>query len=183
MVNHIGRLLGIMPALGIQADGISDWLLAEGKIENGKLKIRDEEYSAVLLPFAKIVTSECLAVIDQLRQEGIPCYFIDETPQYFLNGIETDFNASVAFSIGEDMTKLASDVEKLHLPSPATKLEGAYVTLIPGDNNNTFIMIMPVIPNTEVGGAIKCNNQTIKVKPTSKLSIYEVNTEGVKQVF
>ncbi|MBO0321975.1 hypothetical protein J0X14_06685 [Muricauda sp. CAU 1633] len=183
MVNHIDRLLGIMPALGIQADGISDWLLAEGKVENGKLKIRNEEYSAVLLPFAKIVTPECLAVIEKLKQAHIPCYFIDEIPQLLLNGETLKSNDDVAFSIGEDMSVLASDIEKLQLPSPVTKLEGAYVTVVPGENENNFVMIMPVVPNSQVGGVIKCNGQKVTVKPTKSLAIYQVGIKGVKQIF
>jgi hypothetical protein len=183
MVNHIDRLLGIMPSLGIQADGISDWLLAEGIIEKGKLKIRNEEYSAVLLPFAKIVSPECFSIIKQLKKANIPCYFIDETPEFFISGEPIDFNTSVSFKIGEDMRELASDIEKLKLPSSLTKLEGAYVTLIPGENNNMFVMIMPVIPNTEVGGIIRCKELEIEIKPTRTLSIYQVDSKGAKQVF
>ena len=183
MVNHIHRLLGIMPSLGIQADGISDWLLAEGKIKNGKLKIRNEEYSAVLIPFAEIVTPECLKVIRQLKQANIPCYFIDETPRFLLNGQQSDFNAPVAFNIGEDMSVLASDIEKLHLPSSVTKLEGAYVTLIPGDDKSLFVMIMPIVPNTEIKGTLKCMGHQVNVKPTRSLAIYQVNSKNVKQLF
>jgi hypothetical protein len=182
MVNHIDRLLGIMPALGIQADGIADWLLAEGKIENGKLKIRNEEYSAVLLPFAKIITPDCLAAIEKLKQASIPCYFIDEIPQLLLNGKALELKDTASFSIGEDMTLLASDIEKLRLPSPVTKLEGAYVTVIPSENKNIFVLIMPVIPGTQVGGIITCNGQKVTVKPTKSLSIYRVGVKGVKQM-
>ena len=182
MVNHIDRLLGIMPAVGIQADGISDWLLAEGKIENGKLKIRNEEYSAVLMPFAKIVSPECMAVVEKLKQAKIPCYFIDEAPQFLLNGEALKTNGQVAFTIGEDMEVLASDIEKLQLPSPVTKLDGAYVTLVPGDKNDNFVLIMPVIPDTQVEGTIKCKGKKVNVKPTKTLSIYQVNKKGVKQI-
>ena len=183
MVNHIHRLLGIMPTLGIQADGISDWLLAEGKIENGKLKVRDEEYAAVLLPFTNIVTPECLSVIKQLRQANIPCYFIDDIPQYLLNGEALDYDVPVAFSIGEDMIELASDVEKLNLPSSVSKLEGAYITLVPGEDKDVFVMVMPVVPNTKVGGWIECMAQRINIETTSSLAIYHVSSEGVKHVF
>lgn len=183
MVNHIDRLLGIMPSRGIQADGISDWLMAEGKIENGKLKIRNEEYSAVLLPFAKIISPECLSMIRQLKKASFPCYFIDEIPEFLISGKSIDFNASVTFSIGEDMTELASDIEKLKLPSPLKKLDGAYVTLIPGEDNTMFVLIMPVIPNTEVGGIIRCKELEIEIKPTRTLSIYQVDSKSAKQVF
>jgi len=183
MLNHINRLLGIMPTLGIQADGISDWLLAEGKIENGKLKVWDEEYAAVLLPFANIVTPECLSVIKQLKQANIPCYFIDDIPQYLLNGEALDYDVPVAFSIGEDMKELASDVEKLNLPSSVSKLEGAYITLVPGKDKDVFVMVMPVVPNTKVGGWIECMGQRINIETTSSLAIYHVSSEGVKHVF
>ncbi len=183
MVDHIDRLLGIMPALGIQADGIADWLLAEGRIENGKLKIRNEEYSAVLLPFAKIITPECLTIIEKLKEANIPCYFIDETPQFLLNGKTLNLKNAVSFCIGEDMTLLASDIEKLRLPSPTTKLDGAYVTVIPGENKSVFVMVMPVIPGAQVGGVIKCNRKTVTIKPTKSLSIYQVETNKVKQIF
>ncbi|MDD4361669.1 MAG: hypothetical protein PHF48_04445, partial [Bacteroidales bacterium] len=65
MINRVHRLLGIMPALGIQADGISDALLTEGKLQKGKFIVREQEYSALLLPFAKIMTPEGLSVIKQ----------------------------------------------------------------------------------------------------------------------
>ena len=172
-----------MPTLGIQADGIPDWLLAEGKIENGKLVVRDEIYTAVLLPFAKIVTPECLSIIRELKQANIPCYFIDDSPQFMLSGEALDDNTPVAFSIGDDMAVLASDVEKLKLPSSVSKLEGAYVTLIPGEGQEVFVMVMPVVPNTEVGGRIECMGQKIDVKLTHSLAIYCVNPKGVKHVF
>ncbi len=183
MINHIHRLLGIMPSLGIQADGISDWLLAEGKVEGGKLKIRDEEYSAVLLPFAKVLTPECLAIIKQLKKAKIPCYFIDETPQLLLNGQKTDLNDEVALSIGENMDDLASNIEKLKLPSKVTKLDGAYVTLVPGEDDSLFLMVMPIVPNTEVGGSVKCLGQKVNIKATSSLAIYQVNSKTSKQVY
>jgi hypothetical protein len=183
MINHIHRLLGIMPSLGIQADGISDWLLAEGKVVNGKLKIRNEEYSAVLLPFAKILTPDCLSVINQLKQADIPYYFIDEIPQFLMNGKKINVDAPVAFSIGDDMKKLADNIEGLQLPSSITKLDGAYVTLIPTDDNSLFVMIMPIVPDTKIGGSIKCMGQVIHVKPSSSLSIYKVGIKGVKHVY
>lgn len=183
MINSIHWLQGIMPTLGIQTDAISDWLLAEGKVEDGKLKIRNETYSAVLFPFASIVTPECLEVIKQLKEAGIPIYFTDETPEYLLNGDEVDFDASVAFNIGDDMDELAANIEKLKLPSSVTKLEGAYVTLVPGENDDVFVMIMPVVPNTEVGGLIKCKGRKVKVEPTTTLSIYRVGAKKVKRVF
>jgi hypothetical protein len=89
----------------------------------------------------------------------------------------------VAFSIGDDMGLLASDVEKLKLPSSVSKLEGAYVTLIPGEGKEVFVMVMPVVPNNDVGGRIECMGQKIDVKSTNSLAIYCVNSKGVKQVF
>ena len=183
MVNHIHRLIGIMPALGIQADGISDGLLAEGKIENGKLKVRDEEYSAVLLPFAKIVTPECLSIIEKLKANSIPFYFIDESPQFMLNGQVLENTFPVEFSIGNDMAKLASDIEKLNLPSQVSKLDGAYITLIPGEDKDLFVMVMPVVPNAKVGGQIECMGRKINIEKTSSLAIYHVSSKGVKPVF
>ncbi len=63
MMNEIRRLVGIMPALGIQVDAISDWLFAEGKIQDGVFQVWDQKYTAVLLPHSKIVSKETLATI------------------------------------------------------------------------------------------------------------------------
>ena len=123
-----------------------------------------------------------MAVVEKLKQAKIPCYFIDEAPQFLLNGEALKTNGQVAFTIGEDMEVLASDIEKLQLPSPVTKLDGAYVTLVPGDKNDNFVLIMPVIPDTQVEGTIKCKGKKVNVKPTKTLSIYQVNKKGVKQI-
>ena len=135
------------------------------------------------MPFAKIITPECLIIIEKLKKANIPCYFIDERPQFLLNGKSLDLKYTVSFCIGEDMTLLASDIEKLRLPSPTTKLDGAYVTVIPGENKSVFVMVMPVIPGAQVGGVIKCNGKTVTIKPTKSLSIYQVETNRVKQIF
>ncbi|MDD4430078.1 MAG: hypothetical protein PHF61_01545 [Bacteroidales bacterium] len=81
------------------------------------------------------------------------------------------------------MTELANNVEQLRLPSPLTKLDGAYVSLIDAEKNRQYVMIMPVVPGTEVGGALQCRDVTINVKPANSLSVYQVYKKKVSQVF
>lgn len=183
MMDEIRRLVGIMPALGIQIDAISDWLLAEGNIKDGVLYVRDQKYKAILLPFSKIVSKELLAKVRELQKKNIPIYFIDEVPQLTVEGEKVDLNSKVSFSIGNDMAKLSAEIIKLNLPSPVTQLKDAYVTVIPDNDNNVYVLIMPIEPGREIGGEITCNGIKIVVEKTSELSIYHVDSNGSKKVF
>jgi hypothetical protein len=182
MMEKVNRLVGIMPALGIQADAISDWLFAEGKLKNNVLHVRNQKYKAVLIPSAKVVTKECLAVIIILQKEKFPIYFADELPQFTLDGKQVTLDAIVSFNIGSNMNVLASNIEKLNLPSPVTKLKDAYVTVIPGDINDLFVMIMPIVPGTTISGQITCMGKSVNVEATNTLSIYHVDSNGSSKV-
>ena len=144
--------------------------------------MRNQKYKAVILPCAKVVTKKCLAVIKKLRKEKFPIYFADELPRFTLDGKQVTLDASVSFNIGSDMNALASDIEQLKLPSPVTKLKDAYVTAIPGDSNDLFVMIMPIVPGAAVNGQIMCLGQSINVETTSTLSIYHVDSNGSSKV-
>ena len=183
MMGKLNRLTGIMPALGIQADVISDWLLAEGKINDRVLQVRNQKYKAVLLPFPKVVTPECLSVIQKMKELNFPCYIIDEPPQFILDGKKISQSFDVSFKIGKDINVLSEEIEKLNLPSPVTKLKGAYVTVIPGQSMDVFVMIMPVVPGTQVGGEILYKGNKIIVEQTNSLSIYHIDSNGSTRVF
>lgn len=182
MMNDIRRLVGIMPALGIQVDAISDWLFAEGKIQDGVFQVRDQKYKAILLPNSRIVSNEMLATIRELQQLNFPVYFIDELPQLTVDGEKIDLKAKVSFSIGRDVEQLSAEIKKLKLPSPVTQLKDAYVTVVPGSGKDVYVLIMPVEPGNEVGGEIICNGKKVIVEKSSKLSIYLVDSKGSKKV-
>ncbi len=183
MMDEIRRLVGIMPALGIQVDAISDWLFAEGKIKDGVFQVRDQKYKAVLLPCSKIVSKETLAAIRELQKKNFPIYFIDELPQLTVDGEKVDLKAKVSFSIGDDMDKLSAEIKKLDLPSPVTQLKDAYVTVVPGSGKDVYVLVMPVEPGKEVSGQITCNGKKVVVEKSSKLSIYHVDSRGSRKVF
>ena len=183
MMHEIRRLVGIMPALGIQVDAISDWLFAEGKIKDGVFQVRNQKYKAVLLPYSKIVSKETLATIRELQKKNFPVYFIGEVPRLTVDGKKVDLNAKVSFNIGDDMDKLSAEIKKLDLPSPVTQLKGAYVTVVPGNDKDVYVLVMPVVPGKEVSGEITCNGKKVIVEKSSKLSIYHVDSNGSKKVF
>lgn len=109
-------------------------------------------------------------------------FYIDEVSELLVKGESFETEEPVAFSIGEDMEKLAIEIEKLESPSPVTKLEGAYVTVIPSENNNDFVMVTPIIPDIVVGGTNCCNGIKAEVKPTKSFAIYQVSNNRVNRV-
>jgi len=181
-VNQTNLLLGIMPSLGIQADGIADWLFSEGRIEKNKFRVRNETYDAVLLPFAEILTSECLKMILQLKEHGIPCYFMNNTPQYLINGEKIEVAFTKSFDITEDTKTLEVNIESLKLPTLISKLKGGYVSVVPGDKNTVYVMIMPVEPNATIEGELKYKGRKFKIDPTNKLAIYRINALNINRV-
>ncbi len=183
MMDEIRRLVGIMPALGIQVDAISDWLFTEGNIKDGVFQIRDQKYKAVLLPYSKIVSNECLSTIREMQKNNFPIYFVDEIPRLTVDGEKVDMKAKVSFNVGDDMERLSAEIKKLELPSPVTQLEDAYVTVVPGNDEDVYVLIMPIEPGKEIGGEITCNGKKFIVEKTSTLSIYHVDSSGSKKVF
>ena len=183
MMDDIRRLVGIMPSLGIQVDAISDWLFAEGKIEDGVFHVRNQKYKAILLPYSKIVSKETLATVRELQNKNFPIYFINELPQFQLNGEQVDLKATVSFNIGRNVNQLSDDIKKLNLPSPVTQLKDAYLTVVPANEKELYILVMPVEPGNEVGGEISCLGKKVNIEKTSTLSIYRVDSNGGSCVF
>lgn len=183
MMSDISRLVGIMPALSIQVDAISDWLFAEGSLEKDIFQVRDQKYKAVLLPYSKIVSNECLSKIRELQKKKFPIYFINELPQLNIDGEKVDIKTKISFNIPDDMEKLATEIKKLNLPTPVTQLKDAYVTVIPINDKEVYVLIMAIEPGKEVGGEIICNGKKVVVDSTSKLSIYRVDSNGSQKVF
>lgn len=182
MMGKVNRLLGIMPALGVQADAISDWLFAEGKLNNGMFEVRNQKYKAVILPCAKVVTSKCLSMIRKLQVEKFPIYFVDELPQLTLEGKKIELNAKISFSIGADMNLLDDKITELNLPSSVSRLGGAYVTVIPGDSNDSYLMVMPINPGQKVVGNVLFKGMNVNIETTDSLSIYHIEPDKYTRV-
>ncbi len=121
-------------------------------------------------------------MIRAMRSSGVPLYFADEAPRYLLNGDTIADGGSVSLTIGDDMEKLAAQINSLKLPSRVTPLEGAYLSVIPGEGDDHFVTIVPVIPGSEIGGEIMCTGQRIDVEKTRSLSIYRVGPDTWKRV-
>jgi len=178
MTKKVHQLLGLMPALGIQADAISVDLLAAGRLNDGVLQIREQKYRLVLWPYAKVIAPESLSLLEQMRREKFPIYFLNQIPTLTSrgDGIKIDFAKS--FDLGSDINDTADNIEKLHLPSPTTKLPGAYISVIPNSMGEYFLLIMPVDPNKSVSGIVKCFGRDVKVAETDKLAIYKVGKDA-----
>ena len=186
MVRNVDRLIGAMPALGIQADAISVDLLALGRLENGVLRIHDQFYKALVMPYAKVVTPACLALLRELKKIGFPVHFINGVPMFTADGriIQTDFKS--IFDFPSDPARFKALIEALNLPSPCTKIDGAFLNVIPGSSpEEVFLTVMPVDPKVPVGGKVTCMGQEVLVDPTGSLAIYKIqkNKGGVVKVF
>jgi len=183
ILNKVNRLLGAMPAAGVQVDAISDNWFGDAVLENGMLKLGKQSYKAVVLPCARVVTAKELATLQRLIAAKFPVYVIDEAPAQTVEGPRISLGLPVSFKIEADASGLVQAIGKLGLPSPVSALLGAYVTAIPTEKDEVLVMIMPVTPSETVSGEIICRGQCVKVAPTSTLAIYRVGADGPVRVF
>jgi len=135
-------------------------------------------------PYAEVITPECLSFLEQMRREKFPIYFLNQTPELTCRGDHVKIDFSKSFDLGSDINETAENVEKLHLPSPTSKLPGAYISVVANGMGEYFLLIMPSDPKKSVSGAVKCFGYNVKVVETKKLAIYKVGANtGAMQVF
>jgi hypothetical protein len=183
---NISRLIGAMPALGIQADAISMDLLASGRLENKTLRVRDQEYKAVILPYSNVVTPEALSVIERLIAARFPLHFLNDVPTLATNGDRVHLNVKPAFHIDADTARLKTAIEALKLPSPCSKLDGAYLNVMrDSETDDVFLTIMPVDPMKPVSGKVVCLGRDVIVPETHGLAIFKMREKatGAIRVF
>lgn len=181
IMSKVNRLVGAMPAAGVQVDFISDNWLGDAVLEHGQLKLGKQSYKAVVLPCARVVTAKELAVLQKLVAEKFPIYIVDEAPALTVEGQRVALGLPVSFKLEADASGLTAAINHLNLPSPVTGLPGAFVSAIPAENSDLLLSIMPVNPGQSVAGEIICRGQTVKVERASTLSIYRVGKAGVKR--
>ena len=181
IMGKVNRLTGAMPAAGVQVDVISDNWLGDAALENGGLKLGKQCYKAVVLPCARVVTAKEFNVLQRLVAAKFPVYFIDEKPVLTVEGQRVSLDLPVSFRIEADASGLTAAIGKLNLPSPVSALPGAYLSVIPANNGDLFVSVMPVTPGETISGEITCRGQKVKVEPASTLSIYRIGTGGVKR--
>jgi hypothetical protein len=181
IMNKVNRLLGAMPAAGVQADAISDNWLGEAVLENGVLKLGKQSYKAVVLPCARVVTAKELAVLQRLIAAKFPVYVIDEAPALTVEGTHVSLGLPVSFKIEADASGLVPAIGKLDLPSPVAALPSAYVTVIPAEKDEVFVLVMPINPGETVSGEITCRGRRVSIAPSNTLSIYRVGAGGSKR--
>lgn len=180
----VHQLLGMMPALGIQADAISADLFASGKLNDGFLEIKDQKYRAVLWPYAEVITPECIPILKQMKKSQFPIFFGNRIPTLTTNGDEIKINLPISFDLNKELKSIEKNIEKLDLPSPTTKLPGAYITVIKGESDEVYLLVMPIEPKTSISGKVKCLGKTVDISKTKKLAIYKVSQKnGVAHVF
>ncbi|MDD4921263.1 MAG: hypothetical protein PHS30_02160 [Bacteroidales bacterium] len=177
---RILALIGAMPAMGLQTDVIGSNLLDEAEVKNGRLVVRGHIYNAVFLPYNEILSSKSVHVLQQMIAQKGRIYFGGNVPQQDLDGKVVDLKVKTSFSLSGDIEKTMSEVSKLKIPSGCTQLKGAYLNLIPSDDGKmVFLTVMPIVPNTHVGGAVVCFGQKVEIGMTKSLAIYEIK-RGVK---
>jgi hypothetical protein len=184
IVDETHRLIGLLPALGIQADAISPDLLASGEVVKDALEIQGQRYKAVVVPYGSVTTPGALRVLEDLRRRRFPLHFLAETPTWTIRGerVSQDFGQPV--SLPADSAGFAAAVERLHLPSPCTKLPGAYLNVLPGTPaDEALLTVMPVDPRAAVSGELRCLGRLVRVERTDGLAIYRIGRSGVRKVF
>ena len=182
VMNKVNRLVGAMPAAGVQVDFISDNWLGETVLENGTLKLGKQEYKAVVLPCARILTVKEHAVLQRLVAAKFPVYVIDEAPTLTIEGKKVSLGLSVSFKIEADASGLVSAIGKLGLPTSVTALPGAYVTVLLADDGDVFLLVMPINPGEMISGEVVCRGQRVNITSTNSLAIYRVGHGSAAQV-
>jgi hypothetical protein len=168
-----------MSAYGIHADLLASYMLGEASLRQGKLWIKGEEYSSVIIPDNIIITKKTAEFLTLLLEQDFPVYFGGKMPQFTMDGQELDFKAKYHFSIDGDVEKSLSELQAFNPSSICSQLEGAYVNVIPSQSDDEyFLSIMPVEPLTIVKGTVVCMGVKVEVMPTSTLAIYKVNKNG-----
>ncbi|MDO8834462.1 MAG: hypothetical protein Q7V01_02650 [Vicinamibacterales bacterium] len=176
IVTDVHRLIGVMPALGLQSDAISPSLLGEGVLDGHTLRIRTARYRALLLPHAAVMPGAAVAVVRQLLASGFPVHFTNAVTTRTTEGERVSFDATPRFDIPQDPGRLAAAVESLGLPSPCGRLEGAYLNVIPAPSGASFVTVMPIDPKVPVAGTVTCFGQPVNVSTTSALNIFRIDT-------
>jgi len=170
-----------MPAAGVQVDFISDNWLGDAVFEAGILALGKQSYRAVVLPCARVVTAREWTMLQRLVAAKFPVYVIDETPALTVEGRSVSLGLPASFKIEADASGLVKAIGKLGLPSPVTALPGAFVTVIPADNGDVFVLLMPIRPGEMISGEVVCRGQRVMVAPTSTLAIYRVGSGRVRK--
>ncbi|HLP00546.1 MAG TPA: hypothetical protein VK163_00870, partial [Opitutaceae bacterium] len=183
LINRVNRLVGAMPAAGVGVDAISENFFAEGKLVAGAFVVRGQRYHAVVLPHARVLSAAGLAQVRALLAANFPVHFTEELPAVTLDGAPIALpEATVALKTPDNATKLPELIESLHLPSPLTRLPGAYVSAVPGEGGNTLVLVMPIEPGATVSGELTCRGTKFTVAPSSTLAIYEVGATGARRL-
>ena len=131
IVDDVYRLIGVMPALGIQADVISPALLAEGTIDGAALRIRKERYQALVLPYAQVMPQAAVATREAAHRARIPGALHERH-----GTTRTTAGATVAplheagAGLPRDAATLEATVTSLKLPAACGRLDGAYLNVI-----------------------------------------------------
>lgn len=180
LINRVNRLVGAMPAAGVAAEALSEDFFASGRLEHGRFVVRGHSYAAVVLPGAGVISVAARDQIAALIAAGFPVHFVDEVPRWTVTGEPVDFGRPAAFAIGEGAA-LIDAVERLGLPSPTTRLRGAYVTTIRRNPDSTLVLVLPITPGELVGGPLTCRGIPFEVAPTRQLAIYRVSADGAHQ--
>jgi len=171
----VHRLIGVMPALGIQIDAISPDLLAEGVIEDGALRIRAQRYRALVLPHATVMPAKAVSVLRESIARGLPVHLTNGVTTLTTAGEPVRLDATPRFDIPQDPDRLAAAVQAMKLPSLCGRLEGAYLNVIPGSAGASFVTVMPIDPKVPVTGTVTCLGQPIAVRDAGSLAIFRVD--------
>lgn len=170
------QLVGGMSAYGIHADLLPSYMLDSASLQHGKLWIKGEEYSSVIIPDNIVINNKTADFISLLLKSDFPVIFGGKTPQMTVDGKALDFNAKYHFSFDGNVEESLSELRALNPSSICSQLEGAYLNVIPSQKEEEyFLTVMPVEPEKEVSGRVLFMGTEVNVLPTNSLTIYRVN--------
>jgi hypothetical protein len=176
IVDDVYRLIGVMPALGIQADVVSPALLAEGRLDGTALRIRKERYRALVLPYAQVMPDAAVTLVKQLVARGFPLHFTNGAVTRTTSASPAAVGAVPAFDIPKEAAALEAAVTSLKLPAACGRLDDAYLNVIPGRGGNPFVTVMPIDPGRAVSGTVTCLGQAITVESLGNLAVFRLGS-------
>ncbi len=81
----------------VWADYVSSELLAEGKMENGKLRTAGGLYTALVMPYARVLPAGLWAKLLAFNKKGLKLVFVGPEPAFAADGAGIDFAAAAGF--------------------------------------------------------------------------------------
>lgn len=174
LIHQFHHCVAAFSLLGIQLDILSPGLLLKGSIKNGNLQIDHRYYECLLYPFPEIIRTDVLNTLSVFSAQGFSTCFGGSRPQFNILGERVPHTYPVHF----DPADISKDtLSELGLKGLVKGLHNGMANLIHLGDTQVLLMI-PAAPNLEMSGDLVCENARVKLEPTNRLVIFEIDLNG-----